>query len=161
MICPACGYSGDHDGPAHAYMSASPACWSRYGEILARDYSDAAYWQSHRLLTDAYCGQHTIGTDRRARQSLYIHLAALILHFDCGVGQAGIVDFLRRAAKSGHDFPALEMPQASLSVGLEAVHAAPDAAAHAAEVDRYARSVLDAWQPHHGAFRALIEEIGT
>ena len=87
MICPACGYQGHHDGPAHAYMSPSPACWARYGEVLAREYSDAEYWRSHRLLTDAYCGQHSIGPDRRARQSLYIHLAALMLHFEDGVGR--------------------------------------------------------------------------
>ena len=161
MICPACGYQGHHDGPAHAYMSPSPACWARYGEVLAREYSDAEYWRSHRLLTDAYCGQHSIGPDRRARQSLYIHLAALMLHFEDGVGENQIVDFLRRAAKSGHDFPALDMPPASLAVGLDAVQGATDATAHGAAVTAYARAVFDAWAPHHAAFRALISEVGS
>ncbi len=160
-VCPACGYVGEHDGPAHAYMSPSPACWARYGEVLAREYSDAAYWRSHRLLTNAYCGQHSIGEDRRARQSLWIHMAALMLYFEDGAGNEAIVAFLKRAAKSGHGFPRLPMPEASLSVRLDAVHAAADAAAHHGAVADYARAVFDAWAPHHGAFRGLIAEVGA
>lgn len=158
-ICPACGFAGDHCGPAHAYMSPSPSCWARYGEVLAREYSDRAYWRSHRLLTDAYCGQHSIGSDRRARQSLYIHLAALMLHFEDGVPEDQIVAFLRTGAKSGHDFPHLEMPEASFSVGIDAIYTAPSASAHGEAVDTYARAVLAAWTPHHAAFRAFIEEV--
>ncbi|HHI70094.1 MAG TPA: hypothetical protein ENJ91_03760 [Rhodobacteraceae bacterium] len=142
-------------------MSPSPACWASYGEVLAREYSDTGYWRSHRLLTDAYCGQHSIGEDRRARQSLWIHMAALILHFEDGAGNETIVDFLRRAAKSRHGFDWLEMPEASLSVRLDEVHAAPDAAAHHAAVAQYARAVFDAWAVHHAAFRGLIEEVGA
>ena len=159
--CPACGFEGTFDGPGHAYMSPSPACWASYGEVLAREYSDAGYWRSHRLLTDAYCGQHSIGEDRRARQSLWIHMAALMLHFEDGAGNETIVDFLRRAAKSRHGFDWLEMPEASLSVRLDEVHAAPDAAAHHAAVAQYARAVFDAWAVHHAAFRGLIEEVGA
>lgn len=31
------------EGPTHAYLGASPACWALYGEVLAREYSDPAY----------------------------------------------------------------------------------------------------------------------
>lgn len=159
ITCPACGHPGDFDGPHHAYMSPSPACWERYGEVLAREYSDRGYWQSHRLLTDAYCGQHSIGSDRRARQSLWIHLAALILHFEQGAPEQSIVTFLRTAAKSGLDFPAIDMPQESLGVTIDAIYVAEDAAGHAAAVEEYARAVFAAWQPHHHRFRSLIEEV--
>ena len=157
--CPACGHLGHHDGLGHTYMSPSPACWARYGEVLAREYSDPGYWQAHRLLTDAYCGQHSIGTDRRARQSLWIHLAALMLHFEDMAPDAQIVAFLRRAAKSGHDFAPLEMPAASRGVTIDAIHAATDARAHAQAVTDYARAVFTVWTPHHPAFRGLINEI--
>ena len=30
-------------------MESSPACWAAYGEVLAREYSDPAYFQVHRL----------------------------------------------------------------------------------------------------------------
>ena len=157
--CPACGHVGHHDGPAHAYMSPSPACWARYGEVLAREYSHPGYWQAHRLLTDAYCGQHSIGKDRRARQSLWIHMAALMLHFEDSAPEARIVSFLRRAARSGHAFRPLAMPAASLGVTIDAIHAATDPDSHAQAVTDYARAVLDAWAPHHPAFRGLIDEI--
>lgn len=160
MICPACGYEGHHDGPAHAYMSPSPACWARYGQVLAREFSDREYWASHRLLTDAYCGHHSIGEDRRARQSLYIHMAGLMLHFEDEVDGPVIVDFLRRAAKSGHAFPALEMPDASPLVSFDGVHSARSAAEHVDAVAAYASAVFEAWTPHHSVFRALIEEVG-
>ncbi len=161
LRCPACGFAGHHDGPTHAYMSPSAACWARYGEVLAREYSDARYWTSHRLLTDAYCGQHSIGSDRRARQSLWIHMAALILHFEHQSPEAKIVTFLRTAAKSGYDFPPLDMPDANLTVNIDAIHAAPDAATHVAEVTTYARAVHDVWAPHRAAFEGLIQEVAA
>lgn len=160
MICPACGYEGEHSGPTHAYMSPSAACWARYGEVLAREYSDREYWKAHRLLTDAYCGQHSISDDRRARQSLYIHMAALMLHFEDHLAPDLIVEFLRKAAKSGHDFPHLAMPEPSLSVGIDSIFEAGSSEEHRAAVISYARAVFEVWTPHHGKFRALIEEIG-
>jgi hypothetical protein len=159
--CPACGHTGPSDGPAHAYMSPSPACWARYGEVLAREYSDRDYWKAHRLLTDAYCGQHSISMDRRARQSLYIHLSALMLHFEDALSESRIVTFLRAAAKSGHDFPYLEMPPANQQVRIDGVYGAADAAQHLVSVTDFARGVFAAWASHHGAFRKLIREVGA
>lgn len=159
MICPACGYEGTFDGPVHAYMSPSAACWERYGNILAREFSDADYFRSHRLLTDAYCGQHSIGEDRRARQSLYIHLSALLLHFEDDLADERIVDFLRAAARSGHEFPHLKMPQASRSVEIDDIYSARNSADHSRAVEVYAKKVLDVWRPHHPVFRELIEEV--
>ncbi|NKB26216.1 MAG: hypothetical protein GKR99_01045 [Rhodobacteraceae bacterium] len=158
--CPACGHPGDHDGPAHAYISPSPACWARYGEVLTREYSDRDYWQAHRLLTDAYCGQHSVGEDRRARQSLYIHLAALMLHFEDAVPADRIVAFLRKAAKSGNPFNPLPMPQDSVNVRIDDVHAARDVREHSAAVTDYARAVYDVWAPQHDVFRRLNDEVG-
>ncbi len=159
--CPACGHVGDHDGPGHAYLSVSPACWARYGEVLAREYSDPAYWRTHRVLTDAYCGQHSIGADRRARQSLWIHMAALSMHFDDRAEDEVIVDFLGRAAKSDHPFPELAMPAENMSVRIDAVHAAPDAPSHRAAAVEYARAVHEVWAPHRAALRSLIAEVAA
>ena len=158
MSCPACGLPGDGQGPTHAYMSSSPDCWALYGTIMAREYSDRAYWGPHRRLVDAYAGQHSIGEDRRARQSLWMHMAGLMLHFEDDWPDDRIVDFLRRAARS-EDFAPLVMPEASLGLTVEAVAAAPDPETHAKEVARYARAVFDAWSPHHAAFRGLIQRV--
>ncbi|RVT87317.1 hypothetical protein DXV76_04340 [Rhodobacteraceae bacterium CCMM004] len=160
-MCPACGHvGGPADGPVHAYMTSSPGCWARYGEVLARDYSDAAYRAHHRALTDAWSVQHSISDDRRARQSFYLHLAALVLKVERDAPDAAIVAFLRRAAASGHPFPHVQAPPPCAEARPDAVYDAPGAAAHAAAVDAYARAVLAQWAPHHGAVRALIEEVG-
>lgn len=158
-ICPACGFPGDYDGPVHKYLSPSPACWARYGEVLAREYSDRDYWPVHRLLTDAYCGQHSIGEDRRARQSLYLHLTGLMLHFEDRAANETIIAFLRKASKSDHVFPHLSTPQANFDVSITEVHNAADAVSHGKAAGTYARRVYDAWAPHHSKFRALFEEV--
>jgi len=157
-VCVACGFVGESEGPTHAYMSPSAACWARYGEVLAREFNDPGYFRAHRLMTDAYCGQHSVGGDRRARQSLHIHLAALMLWYEDGVAAERIVDFLRKAARS-KQFPALAMPDENRLVTIDAVHGAQDAAGHVAAVQEYARAVFDAWQVHHPVFRALINRV--
>ena len=157
-ICVACGFQGDLAGVSHAYMSFSPACWARYGEILAREFSDEGYFEAHRLLVDACCGQHSVGDDPRARQSLHIHLAALMLHFEDGANKSEIVAFLSKAARD-KDFLPLEMPKESRLVSINGVYDAGDAVAHGVAVEKYARDVFDAWAVHHGVFRALIERV--
>lgn len=157
--CPACDVIGEHNGPIHAYMSPSAGCWARYGEILAREFSNAANFASHRRLVDAYCGHHSIGRDRRARQSLHIHMAGLMLHFEDHLPDRKIRDFLSTAAKGAPDFPWLEPPAASSAVSYDTVYAAQDAAEHVAAVQVYAKAVFEAWAPHHASFRSLIETV--
>ncbi len=156
--CIACGFVGAHPGPVHAYMSFSPACWARYGEILAREFEDRQYFEAHRLLVDACCGHHSIGPDRRARQSLHIHMAALMLHFEDRASKPEIVAFLGNAARIG-EFAPLEVPPASPLVSMDAIHAATNAQEHGQAVAEYARQVHEAWEPHHPVFRALIERV--
>jgi hypothetical protein len=70
--CPGCGLElPEHDGPTHAYIGASPACWALYGELR--------YPPSHRLTVDVYAVQHPGGDERRAIQSVALHLMALCL----------------------------------------------------------------------------------
>ena len=44
------------DGPTHRYMESSPGCWPLYGEVLAREYGDSAFWASHRLTYNLAAG---------------------------------------------------------------------------------------------------------
>lgn len=53
--CMGCGgVFAEIQGPTHRYLESSPGCWAAYGEVLAREYSDPAYFQVHRLTVDAY-----------------------------------------------------------------------------------------------------------
>jgi len=49
--CPGCGaLLPVENGPTHPYMRSSPACWARYGEVLAREFGDPAYFALHQLV---------------------------------------------------------------------------------------------------------------
>lgn len=61
--CPGCGLTasrraGPPSAPAPERHTASDACWSLYGELLSRSYSDADYRRAHQLVVDAYTAQH-------------------------------------------------------------------------------------------------------
>jgi hypothetical protein len=52
------------------------ACQAIFDELLARDFSDIAYFQVHRMMVDTYCLQHP---DRYcvSAKSLAAHLTGL------------------------------------------------------------------------------------
>jgi hypothetical protein len=84
--CPGCGVVLPAvDGPIHRYMESSPACWAKYGEVLAREYSDPQLMEEcHRLTTDAFAVQHPGQPSPQSIQSVAIHLIALHAVLDLG-----------------------------------------------------------------------------
>ena len=47
QVCPACGSRLPAvEGPTHAYMTSSPACWAAFGEVMAREYADPALMEN-------------------------------------------------------------------------------------------------------------------
>ena len=104
--CPGCdAVLAVEDGPTHAYMLSSPACWALYGEVMAREYASAALMEVHFLTVDAFAVQHPGSReDRRARQSVWIHLAGLKAVLRDGRTMGHRYDLLRRLAER-KDFP--------------------------------------------------------
>ncbi|MCY1702729.1 DUF5946 family protein [Deinococcus sp. SL84] len=84
MNCDCGAAVASEDGPSHAYMSALPACWRSYGELMARL---SAHGVSAPLHMDAYAAQHPGNAlqDRRQRGSVAVHLIVLGAHFDFGL----------------------------------------------------------------------------
>ena len=72
------------DGPTHRYMESSPGCWSVYGEVLAREYSDPAYAAAHRQTVDAFAVQHPGQPSPQSIHSVGVHLIRLCLILECG-----------------------------------------------------------------------------
>lgn len=68
------------NGPIHAYMQSSPACFAAFNTLLAAEYSSSNLRDALRLTVDTWAVQHP-GTqkDRRAVQSVALHLARLML----------------------------------------------------------------------------------
>jgi uncharacterized protein DUF5946 len=156
--CPGCGLElPRYDGPTHAYIGASPACWALYGELLAREYGELRYPPSHRLTVDVYAVQHPGAPERRAIQSVAVHLIALCLVLERGVATVTVRDLMQRVLARPSALEWLEPPAPNGTITVRDVLASRDLAEHAANVERWARDVWDAWSPHHARVRGWIE----
>ncbi len=152
--CPSCGaIVPDIDGPTHRYMESSPGCWSVYGEVLAREYSDVVFARKHRLTVDAYAVQHPGHPTAQSIQSVCIHLVSLHLVLDRGIEQAVATNALQRMAGNKEVFEWLEPPTSLGPVTVNDVRAATSPDEHAQAVTRWAQSVWQAWSEHHPSVR--------
>ncbi|MEM1310595.1 MAG: DUF5946 family protein [Cyanobacteria bacterium P01_H01_bin.153] len=61
--------------------SASPGCWARYGEVLAREYANVQYFAIHAITVDAYAMQHPGTKSSQTINSVNLHLASLYAHY--------------------------------------------------------------------------------
>lgn len=160
-ICPDCGVKlAPVAITKHPYFGCSASCWALYTEILARDYSSLALMKSiHRLTVDAYAAQHPGKAERRAIQSVWVHLAGLYLVLERGLAN----DFATRAigalTKEPEPLVLLAPPERLGSVTVIDVAAARGASEHEEAVRRWARDVWEAWKPHHEAVRARVSRI--
>ena len=154
--CVGCGAPvPDVDGPTHAYIGASPGCWQAYGELLARDYGEERAPPIAELAVDAYAVQHPGVPGRRSSQSVVIHLLILCLVLERGLDPARATRARRHYTY--RDFPWLEPPTSQGEVTVLDVLDARDLAAHVARVERWARSVWDAWSAHHDTVRRWLD----
>jgi Family of unknown function (DUF5946) len=157
--CPGCGALLPRaDGPRHPYLGASAGCWRRYGEVLAREFEDpTVFAAAHQLSVDAYAAQHPGQRERRAIQSVAVHLMGLCLWFEHGLDPALGPRFkrnmIRRAAVAWLEPPASIGSLTVLSV-LSAV--TPDE--HVAAVKAWARDVWHAWSVHHQTIGSWLAE---
>jgi len=88
-VCPGCRVRLPAvEAPVHPYMTCSPACWVRYGDLLAAQYANPERMAFHQLVVDTYAVQHPDGDDPRAIQSVGIHLMTLCLFLERGTDPA-------------------------------------------------------------------------
>ena len=158
--CPGCGLSLPRgDGPGHPYLGASPSCWERYGELLAREYQDPAYFVVHQLTVDAYAAQHPGRPGRRTIQSVGLHLMTLGLFVEQDVNPSQ-GPALHRRTVGRLELEWLEPP--AFEGRLTVLHplAAEGPEAHLEAVRAWASDVWDAWSRHHATVRGWLEEAG-
>jgi hypothetical protein len=154
--CPGCRLELEpFDGPTDAYGGASPACFRLYGELLAREFSDPAYFASHQLSGHAYMVQHPSRRSRAAVQSVWVHLVALHLRLERAASIPVVGRTMARLTASRPHFEWLEPPADRGAVTVRDVLAARDAAEHAELARRWASSVFQAWSMHHEVIRRL------
>ncbi len=148
--CPDCGAAFEPlDGPTHKYMGGSPECWAAFNEILAREFQDPAYGAAHRLTVDTYAVQHPGSRDRRAVQSVNIHLTALHLLLEGNRSEEYVRAALKKLASNYKaNFEWLTPPR-NYEITVKDVTTARTAEEHNAMVRKWAESVWRAWSPNH------------
>lgn len=145
---------------SHPYIGASANCWEVYSEILAKEYNDPEFMRIHRLTVDAYMAQHGGDqSDRRARQSMNLHVIALYLYFEKKESFTEILRFLRTATEYKRDWPPLEAPTDSDWQTVFDVVGADNANDHACRVTSWAQSVWKVFAPLKDEIQARFEQI--
>jgi hypothetical protein len=88
------------NGPVHKYVPSAPGCWQVFGHVQADEALRFGYPSAHRIVVDAYIAQHPgDGSDRRDRQSVFVHLAGLCAVLDMQIEPDRATDVLRRVLR--------------------------------------------------------------
>ena len=141
-------------GPTHRYLESSAACWAMYSEVLAREYSDPALFRAiHRLTVDAYAAQHPGQPSPQSTSSVAMHLLRLCAVLEHGAGPEEAAQFMVEASRNKDQYHWLTPPDSPGARTARDVWLAPDPGRHAEAVGTWARSVWEAWSPHHGQVR--------
>jgi Family of unknown function (DUF5946) len=157
--CFACGGSFvSVEGPTHEYMLSSPGCWNAYGGVLAREYeSPMLFGAVHRLTVDAYALQHPgDASDRRARQSVWVHYAALYLSLRNNEDHSRIPSVMQKLVAG--TFPALPSVPAQFDVTLEYVLAQGETN-HVSAVKAWADCAFKAWAELEDQTVAILKSL--
>jgi hypothetical protein len=141
------------DGPLHPYLGASVACWTVYGEVLAKEYGEYHYPSVHRLTVDAYSVQHPGTPSRRSIQSVAVHLVSLHLVLERGFSSEKATAGIRRVLEHRKQFVWLDPPSPIGNLTILDVWECTDFAQHEMRVKCWAESVWQAWSPHHETVR--------
>jgi hypothetical protein len=157
--CPGCGLvlPPQREAPRHPYIGASAGCWALYGELLAREFQNPAYFSVHQLTVDTYAVQHPGSPERRSTQSVALHLMTLCLIVEDGVdpleGPALHKRFIRRPA-----FRWLEPPRPNGQLTAADALRSRNPGEHAKAVRAWGEEVWKSWAPHHQTVRGWIAE---
>jgi hypothetical protein len=157
LPCPGCGgMFAEVEGPTHRYMESSPGCWAAYGIVLAREYSDPAYFAVHRLTVDAYAAQHPGRPSPQSMRSVGLHLVRLCLLLELGLPAEKANDAMVAAAKAKHAFTWLEPPRSLGPLTVAGIVGLRSAAEHKQAVRSWALAVWRAWSPRHEIVRGWL-----
>jgi uncharacterized protein DUF5946 len=159
IACPSCGaVCDDVAGPTHPYVVSSPACWAAFGALQADEMARFGYPPMHGLVVDAYAASHGgDGSDRRDRQSVWIHLIALCAVLERGETPTGRVALLQRLTTPKLRWPLLDRP--SGVPALDHTHAvgATDVGEYTHRVREWAGAVWSFWSDEHKHITNMLD----
>ena len=158
--CPGCGLELPAvEGQVEPYGNSSAACWSSFGEVMAREFSGAAYFASHRLSVDAYMVQHQIQTSRSSIRSLWLHLVGLYLMLDRAASSKYVASVQNRLTTPKREFPRLDPAAKNASITVERLKETSDPIAHKEAAKEWALAVWNSWSMHHRAIESVVASL--
>jgi len=156
--CPGCGADLPViDGAPHPYGGASSACWTRFAELGATLPQGTPL---RRLVTDAYMVQHPGVPERRAIQSVGVHLVALCLVLEHGVAPDSLSRTIQGMLLRPPAFRWLEPPHPNGSTTIVDLEAAAAAGAAGPAIDAFVRGTWDAWLDWHPTIEGWVRDAG-
>jgi len=157
--CVECGaQTPSSTGPRHAYLPASAGCWALFGEVQADELNRFGYPPAHRLVVDTYGAQHPgDGKDRRARQSVFVHLVGVCAVLERGADAKRATQALRRALSGRPDFPVLARVGGPGELTIVSLRGASDLDDYTTRATRWAHSVWASWAEYHPQIREWMD----
>jgi hypothetical protein len=157
--CPGCGLVLPvRVGPTHAYVGASPACWSLYGQLPTAFGMTAVGAIIGRLALDSYAVQHPGTPGRRSVQSVAVHAMGLCVLLERGAEERRIKPVLgRRPSRRAPSLHWLEPPRPNGTLTVRDALAADQPGSYARAIEAWAADVWLAWEPHHNTIRRWLD----
>ncbi|GAB4247394.1 MAG: hypothetical protein Tsb0034_26600 [Ekhidna sp.] len=136
-----------------------------FNEVLEKEYSDMKFAKGHQYTVDAYACQH-IGRkeDKRAINSVNIHLASMYLLFVEKVNLADIPKFRQAFAQFYKESNTLEWllpPESYSELTVFEVWDNENADSHYELTKRWAESVWESWSHQHATIESLVHQSGV
>jgi hypothetical protein len=149
-ICPGCKsiFEESETDTTHAYIGASPGCYTYFNEILALESQNWQYPVIHRLLVDSYCVQHPGIESKKSIQSVAIHLLALYMALEKNFDLRYITKQMGIAISKGAIFNWLNPPQNLGNVTIKDIRTS-SLKEYEDSIYRWARSVWEEWKEYH------------
>lgn len=144
----------DIEGPTHEYMLSVPGCWMLYGKVLAEEYASENYDpDSHRITVDTYAVTHPGKNERRAVQSVNIHLIRLYYIFERNLKGESLLRVIKNASENEElhtTFEWLEPPSFENTLKITDVVKAESMSEHKKIVYLWGKSVWKVWKDKYG-----------
>jgi hypothetical protein len=128
-----------------------------FGEVQADELQRFGYPPAHRMVVDAYMAQHPgDGTDRRDRQSVFVHLAGLCAVLERGMPPRRATDVLRLVLQTRDDFPVLRRSSGPGDVTVLHLLGARDVDDYDERARAWGHAVWQSWDEQHDVIHAAL-----
>jgi uncharacterized protein DUF5946 len=128
-----------------------------FGRVQADEMQRFGYPAVHRVVVDTYMAQHPAdGSDRRDRQSVFVHLIGLCAVLEVGLPAQRATEAFRTILREHSDFPILRRAAGPGDLTVLHLVETDDLAHYEERALEWAREVWQSWAEQHHVIRAAL-----